>query len=388
MLVEPIYTLTINGNFIGTLIAIVMVGAFSLLSILYYIYIDKDRLLIYLVSYFTFVFLSLITSNYFLFLQISDPSLVDKSLYSVLILFFDYNILFSILCGTMYIFQRKHLWLSFIYLTLVPAFFGLSLYNHRFMLPLFLTYLGLVILYCFYLIFYEIFHRFLIKYILYLAFHFCLLIYYTFVYWIVFDHLPLRSFDWIFSLILVLMAIIIFLIRYKKVIQEKDFLYEKLTHDSLTHLYSRNYFLKTLSNIEKGTLLFIDFNYFKTVNDQFGHLVGDQLLVDFSDYLLEGNPINFLPCRYGGDEFVLLLYNNTITSLQIHDFLDALIAKFKLILIQNNITDPSIGLSIGMATFHDYCGHDALIHADFSMYEAKKDGNYKIVVHDEGMVGW
>ncbi|MDF1616098.1 GGDEF domain-containing protein [Petrocella sp. FN5] len=388
MLVEPIYTLTVNGNFIGTLIAIVMVGAFSLLSILYYIYIDKDRLLIYLISYFTFVFISLLTSNYFLLIQISEPSLVDKSLYTTLILFLDYGILFSILCGTMYIFQRKNLWLSFLYFILVPAFYSLSLYNYRFMLPLFITYLSLVVLYCFYLTLYEIIHRFLNKYILYLAFYFSLLIYYALVYWIIYDHGFLRSFDWIFSLILVFMSIFIFLVRYKKVILEKDYLYEKLTHDSLTHLYSRSYFLKSLNHIEKGTLLFIDVNYFKTVNDQYGHLIGDQLLVDFSDYLLEGNPINFLPCRYGGDEFVLLLYDESITSLQIHDFLDALFAKFKMILMQNNITDPSIGLSIGIAAFHDYCGHDALIHADFSMYEAKKDGNYKIVVHDEGMVGW
>jgi len=388
MLVDPIYTLTINGNFIGTLIAGVMVGAFSLLSILYYIYIDKDRLILYLISYFTFILSSLITSNYFLIKQISDASAMDKTLYTLIILFFDYGILFSILCCTMYVFQRKHLLIGFFFLLLIPGFYSLSFYNHQLIIPLFLTYLSLIIIYCFYLTLYEISYRFLYKYIFYLAYYFFLFLYYILLYWVVIKSLSLRTYDWFFSLILVFMAIVIFLIRYKKVIYEKDFLYEKLTHDSMTHLYSRSYFLETLNHLEKGTLLFIDVNYFKTVNDQYGHLVGDQLLIDFSNYLLEDHSIELMPCRYGGDELILLISGNVVTSLQIHDFLDTLIDQFKAILIQNNITDASIGLSIGMSHFHDYNGDAAIIHADLAMYEAKKLGNYKIVVHDEGMVGW
>ncbi|MCF8019202.1 MAG: GGDEF domain-containing protein [Vallitaleaceae bacterium] len=182
------------------------------------------------------------------------------------------------------------------------------------------------------------------------------------------------------------MSIVFFLLRYKKVLQEKDYLYEKLTHDSLTHLYSRSYLLEALNHIERGTLLFIDLNNFKVVNDQLGHVVGDQLLLDFSDYLLQYNSMNFLPCRYGGDEFVLLISEDSITSLQIHDFLDTLIDQFRTILMNNDLSNSTIGLSIGMATFHDYNGHDAIIHADLAMYDAKKAGNNKIVVHDDGMV--
>ncbi|PKM67525.1 MAG: hypothetical protein CVU95_07385 [Firmicutes bacterium HGW-Firmicutes-2] len=386
MLVEPIYTLTINGNFVGTLIASVMVGAFSLLSILYYIYIDKDRLLIYVISYFTFIFFSLMTSNYFLLLQLSGFTPSNPTTYALVILFFDYAILFSVLCSTIHIFQRKHPWLYFFFLILIPIFYGFNFYYPITLLPLFYTYLAMVAFYGFYLSLYEMFHRSFFKYAFLLSLYLSLFIYYVLAYRITINGTSIRSLDWVFTLVLTFMSIVFFLLRYKKVLLEKDYLYEKLTHDSLTHLYSRNYLLETLNHVEKGTLLFIDLNHFKVVNDQFGHVVGDQLLLDFSDYLLEGNPIDFLPCRYGGDEFVLLISNHAVTSIQIHDFLDALIHKFKSILMNNSITDSSIGLSIGMATFHDYGGHDAIIHADLAMYEAKKVGNYKIIVHDEGMV--
>lgn len=386
MLVDPIYTLTINGNFVGTLIASVMIGAFSLLSILYYIYIDKDRLLVYVISYFSFIFLSLMTSNYFLLLQLSNFTPLFKTYYPLIILFFDYAILFSVLCGTMYIFQRKHPWLRLLFLFLIPIFFGLNFYYPNSIRPLFYTYLAIIAFYSLYLSIYEMFHRSFYKYLFLLTIYLSLLIYYTLAYRITLNGTSLRSLDWVFSLLLVFMSIVFFLLRYKKVLQEKDYLYEKLTHDSLTHLYSRSYLLEALNHIEKGTLLFIDLNNFKVVNDQLGHVVGDQLLLDFSDYLLQGNSMNFLPCRYGGDEFVLLISEDSITSLQIHDFLDTLIDQFKTILMNNDISNSTIGLSIGMATFHDYNGHDAIIHADLAMYDAKKAGNNMIVIHDEGMV--
>lgn len=385
MLVEPIYTLTINGNFVGTLIAGVMVGAFSLLSILYYIYIDKDHLLIYVFSYFFFIFLSLMTSIYFLISQLSNFTSSHISAYPLILLFIDYAILFTVLCGTMHIFERKHPWLRFFFLILIPVFYGLNFYYPVSILPLFYTYLAMVIIYSFYLSLYEMFHRSFIKYGFLLTIYLSMFIYYVLAYRITLNGLSLRALDWVLSLLLVHMSIIFFLLRYKKVLQEKDYLYEKLTHDSLTYLYSRSYLLETINHTEEGNLLFIDLNHFKVVNDQLGHVIGDQLLLDFSEYLLRGSPIDFLPCRYGGDEFVLLITDASVTSLQIHDFLDALIDQFKTILKHNNIADPSVGLSIGMARFHNYSGHDALIHADLAMYEAKKVGNFKIVVHDEGM---
>jgi len=385
MLVDSIYTLTINGNFVGTLIAGVMVGAFSLLSILYYNYIDKDRLLIYVIGYFTLIFLSLTTTNYFLLSQLSNFTSIPINNYPFILLFIDYAILFTVFCGTMHIFQRRHPWLRFFFLVLIPVFYGLNFYYPILILPLFYTYLAMVVLYGLYLSLYEMFHRSFPKYLFLLFTYLSLFIYYIFAYQITLNKVSLRTIDWVLSLILVLMSIVFFLLRYKKVLLEKDYLYEKLTHDSLTHLYSRSYLLETLNHTEEGNLLFIDLNHFKVVNDQLGHIIGDQLLIDFSDYLLKDNPINFLPCRYGGDEFVLLITDNRVTSLQIRGFLDDLIHQFKTVLKNNDITDPSIGISIGMANFHNSSGHEALIHADLAMYEAKKMGNFKIVVHDEGM---
>lgn len=92
-------------------------------------------------------------------------------------------------------------------------------------------------------------------------------------------------------------------------------LYHKAILDSLTGLYNRLYLMQKLKEeIKKAyrfrqplSLIFTDIDLFKQVNDQFGHSTGDQVLSELSDLLRKSIREFDLACRFGGEEFVILL---------------------------------------------------------------------------------
>lgn len=82
------------------------------------------------------------------------------------------------------------------------------------------------------------------------------------------------------------------------------------THDSLTGLYNRREFEQQLSTLDpednnKIALLLLDIDYFKHVNDCYGHLIGDQVLIYFAQIIEHAVPANFIVSRWGGEEFLI-----------------------------------------------------------------------------------
>ncbi len=88
-------------------------------------------------------------------------------------------------------------------------------------------------------------------------------------------------------------------------------LYKRATRDALTHLYNKSYFEEALASaLREGRtfgLLFLDCDDFKEVNDRLGHPVGDRYLEVLGSALASHCREGDLPCRYGGDEFAVLL---------------------------------------------------------------------------------
>ncbi len=153
-------------------------------------------------------------------------------------------------------------------------------------------------------------------------------------------------------------------------------------HDPLTNLPNRNYFRRRLPQAISLAqrygrilcLLFIDLDRFKPINDQFGHGVGDIVLMQVAERLRRTLRTSDSVCRLGGDEFVILLESTETLE-------GATLVAQKAIESLNEPIEANdhvcfIGASIGISVFPEDC-HDAetmLRHADIAMYEAKKKG--------------
>ncbi|WP_177418527.1 diguanylate cyclase domain-containing protein [endosymbiont of Lamellibrachia barhami] len=163
--------------------------------------------------------------------------------------------------------------------------------------------------------------------------------------------------------------------------QERQLL-ERATRDPLTALPNRNLFLDRLENAvslsERGgqsfALLFIDLDYFKSVNDRLGHKYGDQLLIEVAARLNQCLRRSDTVARVGGDEFTAVV-TNTINCTHIEIItkkINAAIAKpFDL-----DGKKVCITCSIGISRYpHDAQDIKYLLHAaDLAMYHAKQKG--------------
>ena len=158
----------------------------------------------------------------------------------------------------------------------------------------------------------------------------------------------------------------------------------KLRFDRLTQVANREYLFSQINYLQKQaklkahgfdgfTLLFIDLDRFKLVNDSYGHDAGDQVLVIIAARLRAAVRDTDEVARYGGDEFVLLL-KETKSSIDINIMVEKIISVVeKPIALENVIV--SVGASIGWASFpEDGDDYVRLIKvADSRMYHKKRD---------------
>lgn len=178
-----------------------------------------------------------------------------------------------------------------------------------------------------------------------------------------------------------------------QLLQEKEKLTEKLRelaeYDALTKLPNRSLFqdrlhqavVLALRNKQSGTLMFIDLDKFKEVNDSLGHDYGDQLLIQTAERLSTCVRKSDTVARLGGDEFTVVLQNTTEENSSVivaEKILEQLSAPFRL-----GEHEVQIGGSIGITTFPDNATdtQSLLKQADAAMYEAKKAGRntYRII---------
>lgn len=201
-------------------------------------------------------------------------------------------------------------------------------------------------------------------------------------------YIIVMGFLWFFC-ILVIIALIINILRRKKAEEEINHL---AFRDSLTSLYNRNFFYKVLNEeIEKTknkessfALFFVDLNKFKEVNDTLGHSAGDVLLRKVSTRFKNAITKNEILCRFGGDEFLILIPGADKEASII--IAKRLLAVFKSGFIINNHVIYSAA-SIGAVMFpKDGADTETLFkNADIAMYKAKEAGENKIKFFNKSM---
>jgi diguanylate cyclase (GGDEF)-like protein len=146
------------------------------------------------------------------------------------------------------------------------------------------------------------------------------------------------------------------------------------THDSLTGLANHRQFLASLeAEVRRArrserpfSLLLLDLDGFKSINDVHGHLAGDRALVRLAGVLRQHCRSTDLAARYGGDEFALLLIeSNAAMVTEVIGRIEGFLAGDK--------EEPRLAVSIGCATFpQDGLSPRALIHAaDARLYQDK-----------------
>lgn len=160
--------------------------------------------------------------------------------------------------------------------------------------------------------------------------------------------------------------------------------------DSLTDAVNRNHFMNRLTiEVQRAkrygrptSLIFLDVDYFKEINDQYGHLQGDQVLRELAQIFRSTLRSTDLMGRYGGDEFVLLLpetdadraretAEKVVSSVRDHHF--------------KNLDDPGqsvpVTVSVGLAALQPGQDEERFLQsADAALYQAKKDGRNRAFI--------
>jgi len=166
-------------------------------------------------------------------------------------------------------------------------------------------------------------------------------------------------------------------------------LHTQAVTDSLTRLLNRRYLAEFLPREvirarRKGdslAVLMIDLDHFKRFNDSFGHDAGDLVLKEVAQLLMGHIRGSDIACRYGGEEFVLVLPDTTLEGARRRaEEIGAAVKELKLALRGKPLGAITVSIGVGLLPDH-VASPEALVRvADEAMYEAKKAGRDRVVV--------
>lgn len=164
-------------------------------------------------------------------------------------------------------------------------------------------------------------------------------------------------------------------------------LQEQANRDPLTGLFNRRYLDATMAReltrcqreSQPLSLLVMDIDHFKRINDEHGHPAGDEVLRQVAQLLARRARSSDVVCRYGGEEYVALLPNMTahkalVRAEEYRSLLQAMPIAFE-------GKELHVTLSIGIASFpkHGSTVHDLIHVADAALYQAKQAGRNRVV---------
>ena len=167
-----------------------------------------------------------------------------------------------------------------------------------------------------------------------------------------------------------------------------DILREQATRDSLTGLYNRRFFNETIErelarakreNYQVSVMI-MDIDLFKEINDSYGHIFGDEALRVLSALINSNIRSGDIAYRYGGDEFVIVMPGAGIEIAK--GRAGTICQTFTASPLHDGERNVSATLSVGVALYPEHGGNgdELLRHADLALYRAKQAGRNRVCV--------
>jgi diguanylate cyclase (GGDEF)-like protein len=154
--------------------------------------------------------------------------------------------------------------------------------------------------------------------------------------------------------------------------------------DALTDVYNRRYFMVRMDEewkrhsrfAEPVSLVLLDLDHFKDVNDRFGHRAGDEALRDVARLLIKHSRNFTIVTRFGGDEFAILLVNTPKLGGASYA------RRIREVIERHSFTHGPVTVSLGVAGLPEDAANsdDLVVAADRAMYEAKRLGRNRVAV--------
>ncbi len=183
--------------------------------------------------------------------------------------------------------------------------------------------------------------------------------------------------------------------RLEAHVTEIELLHEQLREqairDPLTGLFNRRYLQETLDREisragrdgQSVGLIIMDIDNFKQVNDSYGHKAGDQMLKALGKLLMANIRSEDIPCRYGGEEFVIVMPGASLQAAR--DRAESIRNKFDALYVHYGNQILHATMSLGVAAFpqHGLNSEATLIRADRALYHAKQKGRNCVVAYQD-----
>jgi diguanylate cyclase (GGDEF)-like protein len=182
---------------------------------------------------------------------------------------------------------------------------------------------------------------------------------------------------------LVAINMIIFLTLKASYYKQKSFA------DNLTGLYNRNYLQYVIDfiDLKQYIVALIDIDYFKKINDTYGHAIGDKVLKSVANNIKKLTREEDIFLRYGGEEFLLLAKIDRKQDIQImlnlFERIRSNIEKLKIPITDGDYIKTTISIGVYLNTNKDKNINEAIKKADVALYKAKSKGRNRIEIYDE-----
>lgn len=163
-----------------------------------------------------------------------------------------------------------------------------------------------------------------------------------------------------------------------------DEIYELAIRDEKTGVYNFRFFESVLGlEIEKArrgkqelSLIIVDIDFFKKINDEFGHLIGDKLLIELAKTLKRNLRKYDVLARYGGEEFLILLPGASLRKAK------RIASRIRKKIKNNGLLEKyGLTISLGISCYREKDSKSSLIkRADRALYLSKKEGRDRISI--------